>query len=72
MEGEPESFNAREQSKRLVNAARQLKQRAEESIQTSRQRFDQARNTLQASWLVRALQERLRRRVSLAKKSSAR
>jgi len=61
---EPESFDTREQSKRLVDAARQLRQRTEENLQTSRQRLDQARNTLQASWLVRALRERLRRRDS--------
>jgi hypothetical protein len=53
MEGEPESFNARERSKRLVDSARQLRQLAEQSRQTSRQRLDQARNTLQVSWLVR-------------------
>jgi hypothetical protein len=62
MEGEPEPSRAREQSQRLIDAARQAKQRAVEHIQTSQQRLDQARNTLQASWLVRALRERLRRR----------
>jgi hypothetical protein len=62
MEGEPESSKARAQSKRLIDAARQARQRAEENIQTSRQRQDQARNTLQVSWLVRAVRERLRRR----------
>jgi uncharacterized membrane protein YccC len=64
MEGEPESSDIHEQSKRLINAARQQKQRAEENVETSRQRLDRARNTLQASWLVRALRERLRRRES--------
>jgi hypothetical protein len=62
MEGEPESFDAREQSKRLIDAARQVKQRAQENVETSRQRLDRARNTLQTISLVRALRERLRRR----------
>jgi hypothetical protein len=64
MEVEPESSDVREQSKRLVDAARQLRQRAEENLQTSRQRLDLARNTLQVSWLIRAVRERLRRRES--------
>jgi hypothetical protein len=62
MEGEPESSKPGAQSKCWIDAARQARQRAEENIQTSRQRQDQARNTLQVSWLVRAVRERLRRR----------
>jgi hypothetical protein len=61
MEEQPES-NARERSKLLIDAARQLRQRAGENLQTSRLRLDEARNTLHAIWLVRALRERLRRR----------
>jgi hypothetical protein len=46
----------------LNDAARQLKRRAEENIETSAQRLERARNTVQASWLVRALRKRLQRR----------
>jgi hypothetical protein len=63
MEGKRE-FNTREESKRLIDAARQLTKASGKHIETSRQRLDRARNTLQASWLVRALRERLRRRNS--------
>jgi hypothetical protein len=61
---EPESSNARDQAKRLIDTARQRRQRAEENVEASRRRLDRARNTLQASWLMRALRERLRRRDS--------
>jgi hypothetical protein len=49
MEPQPEAYNLREQSRRLIDAARQLKRRAEENIETSVQRLERARNTMQAS-----------------------
>jgi hypothetical protein len=64
MEPQQEADDLREQSRRLTDAARQLTRRAEENIEASAQRLERARNTLQASWLVRALRERLRRRNS--------
>jgi hypothetical protein len=62
MEPQQEADDLREQSRRLTDAARQLKRRAEENIEASAQRLERARNTLQASWLVRALRKRLQRR----------
>jgi hypothetical protein len=65
MEPQPDSDNdLRDRSKRLVDASRHLLSTARAHIETAQQRLDRARNTLQASWLVRALRERLRQRDS--------